>query len=153
MVKMSRNPEMRRLLHLAIVDDEESWDDTAIDKAHSKVCDLMTMEKNAQAAYRTHGERFPTATWHCCRTHCFATIAMDPQQILLLDELIFNHDYANRCHVISERISSSVRRRRRGTATSTVAFASSSRAVRGIFWGTAGHGASVNLARVCYLCP
>ena len=90
MVKMSRDPEMRGLLHIVIVDDEESWDDTAIDKAHSKVRDLMNMEKNAQAAYRAHGDRLPTTIWHCCRHHCLATIAMDPQQMLLLDELILS---------------------------------------------------------------
>lgn len=95
MPKMSRNPEMLRLVHLTIVNDEESWDDTAKHKTHSKVRYLKTMEKNAQDPYRTHGDRFPTAIFHCCRDHCFPTIAIDPQQMLLLDELIFIHDYAN----------------------------------------------------------
>lgn len=130
MLKMSQDPDIRRLLNLAIVDDDDLRDGAAKEVAQAKVLDFMTMEKKAQAAYRAHGDRFPTAIWHCCRKLCFATIAMDPQQMLLLDEIIFIHNYANRCHAANEKIACSVERRRRGIGTSTVAFVSSSREQR-----------------------
>lgn len=88
------------------------------------------MENRIQIAYRVHRERFPTAIWHCCTNLCFATIATDPLQYMVLDEMILIHDYANGCHATQEKLNSYVHRRRHGIGTSTVAFTATSREQR-----------------------
>ena len=60
--------------------------------------EYMEMETRTQAAHRSHSHRFPTSIWHCCKSLCFATIASDPKQCMLLDELIQIHEHANRFH-------------------------------------------------------
>ena len=95
--------------------------------------EYMNMESLAQAAYRSHAHRFSTSIWHCCRRFCFASVASDAEQCMLLDELIQIHQHANRCHRDAEEVGEEfqpIRKRRKGIGRSHVAFAAPGRKER-----------------------
>lgn len=135
LLELDRDSELRGSLEVALIHDDNLRDEASKAAAHEKMNSFMDMEKRAQLAYRIHRDRFPTAIWHCCKNLCFARVATDPRQYMLLDELILIHDHANRCHAATENLPSYVQARRRGIGTSTVAFAAPSREEREVMTG------------------
>lgn len=59
---------------------------------------LLEMERRAQAAFRAYKDTFPPSIWTCCSRFCFASIAIDPEILILFEELRLIHEVAERQH-------------------------------------------------------
>lgn len=128
MLQMSKSGPLRETLDLAIANSGGGSSPTP--EAKGKRDSFMEAGRRVQMAYRIHKHRFPSPIWHCCRRLCFATIATDPLQFMLFDELIMMQEHAERFHASTEKVSRYVHQRRKGIGTSTVAFSAPSRAER-----------------------
>lgn len=83
---------------------------------------LLTMEKRAQAAYRTYKDKLPTSIWHCCSRFCFTSIAIDPDKVFLFEELRLIHEVAERSMKKLRMSLTSLRQGERGAAVLTLVF-------------------------------
>lgn len=136
LLRLSEDKDMCASFENAIVDINNSTTDTS----DEKVALFMEREKRAQVAYKVHGDRFPSPIWHCCKNVCFATIATDPMQLMVLSELIDIHKYAERCQRAVEDPVAVIEGRRPGIGTSKIGHVAPSRGEReagsAVFHGT-----------------
>lgn len=92
--------------------------------------DALTLEKRAHATFRAHKDYFPTSIWNCCRRFCFTSIAIDPDKILLFEELRLIHEVAEQMHESINNESDLLERRERGIGCSTVGYVAPTRVRR-----------------------